>query len=236
MTVNKEMQKQLWTKGIVALSTLVLVIAVVIAATTAWFTKMTNVAGMEFSIAQWDFKANYQMDDFFVNVYEYYSLTENRAAPGTAGEIPIKLTASGSDTDVKYVIRVDRSGMEPEFQKRIFFYYMAGETRKYFTDVNVLEGTLGRESSEVVTLYWEWVYELEYGRTKTHQPGDRIEFLPAEGDTGYSDQDLVSVSYNVHESNEFDTRVGLNPGQYASQIIATVKIFGYQVEPERVVD
>ncbi|NCB52317.1 MAG: hypothetical protein EOM54_10600 [Clostridia bacterium] len=191
-----------------------LLVSVLIYATTAWFTKMVSVSGMEFSVAQWDFTANQTLDDMTINVYEYASLNGHLAAPGTAGYIPVLLSATHSDTDVVYYITVDESSMSQEFQDRIFFYYIdsGGVQRIFENDGNDMTGVIAHGTSTTITIYWEWIYELEF-----HVP---------EG------QELTEEQRQaIEDHNEFDTRVGQNPSLYASYMNATVRIAGVQAQP-----
>jgi hypothetical protein len=119
--------KPLRRKLLMLIISFLLLIAAVIYATSAWYTKMVSVADMEFKVARWDFAANQQLDDMVLNIYEYSTLNNQLVAPGTAGYIPIQLTAEGSDTDIDYYITVDKSKMSEEFKKRIRIYYKVGD-------------------------------------------------------------------------------------------------------------
>lgn len=191
-----------------------LLVAVLIYATTAWFTKMVSVTGMEFSVAQWDFAANQTVDDMIINVYEYATLNDNLAAPGTAGYIPMTLSATHSDTDVEYYVTVDKSTMSEEFQNRIYFYYLDsnGTRHEFMDDGNDMTGIIPHGTSISITIYWEWIYELEFdlqeGQQLTEEQQEAIE---------------------TH--NEFDTKVGENPSLYKQCMNAKVKIAGVQVVP-----
>jgi len=191
-----------------------LLVSVLIYATTAWFTKMVSVSGMEFSVAQWDFAANQTLDDMIINVYEYASMNGHLAAPGTAGYIPILLSATHSDTDVEYYVTVDDSSMSQEFRDRIYFYYIdsGGVQHVFENDGNDMTGVITRGTSTTITIYWEWIYELEFN-------------LP-EGQELTEEQQQA-----IEDHNEFDTRVGQNPSLYAVYMNATVRIAGVQVEP-----
>ena len=206
--------KALRTKLILLIISILLLAAVAIYATTAWFTKMVSVSGMEFSVAKWDFTANQTLEDMVINIYEYASLNHNLAAPGTAGYIPIQLSATKSDTDVDYYITVDKSSMSEEFQDRLFFYFLDsdGNRHDFENEGNDLSGTLARGTTTTVIIYWEWIYELT--------------FVVPEGGELTEDQEAA-----IEAHNEFDTKVGKNPALYAQYMNAKIKIAGSQVVP-----
>jgi len=153
---------------------LIVLIAAVVYLTLGWYTKMTGVAYTEFTVARWDFTANYQIDDFEINVYEYDTPDgKNIAAPGTAGTLDIRLGADDSDTDVHFLVQIDKSTMSSEFQKRIYFYYEDedGEKQEFIYGVSSVEGTIKAGGFAFVTLYWEWVYDYaEYLDKSTKNP------------------------------------------------------------------
>jgi len=188
-----------------------LLIAAAVYATTAWFTKMVSAADMEFTVAKWDFTANQELQDMVINIYEYGSLNgENLVAPGTAGYIPIQLSAENSDTAVDYYVTVDKSQMSPEFQRRINIYYIGEDSVRhdFKNDGNDMRGTLPPHGLKTVIIYWEWIYELQAG------------------------SDGTPTQAEIDAFNEFDTEVGRNPELYAKYMNATIRIAGAQVKPE----
>ncbi len=199
----------------------VLLVSSFVYMTTAWYTKMVSTSGLQFEAAQWEFSANFAVSDQQLNVYEYSTLNQERAAPGTGGVIPIELAAYQSDTDVDYMISIDRSSMSDEFRQRIFFYYMDGQTKHYLhgspddpdAQAEPLKGTIQRtlpaedgkepETNKITVLvYWEWVYG------------------PKEG----SDDAIKAW-------DDFDTKVGKNPEMYAADMNAELSIVGTQSHP-----
>lgn len=209
------MNHVLQRKFMLLLLSTALLAAVVIFATVAWFTKMTSVSGLKFDVAQWDFTANQMIDDMVVNVYQYSTMADRVAAPGTAGYIPILLTATESETDIDYYITVNKSSMSQEFQDRIFFYYEDDmKNRHEFVNKGEdLSGTLPRGTTTVIYIYWEWIYEL---------------VLEPAGENGaHTAEQLASMA--AHD--RFDTLVGQNPSLYIPLMNATIQIAGVQVEP-----
>jgi hypothetical protein len=201
--------KPLRRKLVMLILSFLLLAAAVIYATNAWYTKMVSVADMEFEVARWDFAANQQLDDMVLNIYEYSTLHDQLVAPGTAGYIPIQLTALESDTDVNYYITVDKSPMSEEFKKRIRIYYKDGTGEHDFhNDGNDLSGVLIKGTETTVIIYWEWIYELN-----TDENGNPL------------------TAEQILANNEFDTEVGKNPELYVKDMNAIISIAGAQVKP-----
>ena len=201
--------RTIWKKAVLLGASALLLAAAVFYLTSAWYTKMVSVAGMEFSAAQWDFTASHTVDDMYINVYSYASLTTHKAAPGTAGYIPIVLSASESDSDVDFRITVDKSTMSEEFQQRFRFYYKTTEdgTETDFSDSSVeMTGTIPYRQSVTVHIYWEWLYEP----------------------TG---EDVTEEQ--IAAFNEFDTKVGQNPALYVQDMNARIRIAGAQAAPQQ---
>jgi hypothetical protein len=207
--------KPLRKKLIMLILSFLLLIAVVIYATTAWFTKMVSTANMKFTVAKWDFTADQMLDDMTLNIYDYASLNDNLVAPGTNGYIPIELSAKKSDSDVDYYITVDKSNMSDEFKQRINIYYLDADSVRhdFKNDGNDMSGTLARGTSTTITLYWEWIYEPTFTSTE--------------------DQALTDAEKQakLDAFNAYDTKVGKNPTLYAKYMNATIKIAGVQVVP-----
>ncbi len=221
--VNKAL-RAVYGKAVLVAVTLVLLLSVLVFFTVAWYTKMVSVSGMNFQAAQWDFTANFAIDQMVVSVYDYSSLSEDHAAPGALGYIPITLRAIQSDTDIQFTIQVDRSGMSEEFQERIFFFYYkldengdriqdenGQDLRFYFqgspTDPTVKENMVGvieKGQTLQVQVCWEWLYEAPESAT-----------------------DEQKLAWD-----EFDTQVGLNPELYAQDMYAKISIAGVEVNPQ----
>ncbi len=214
--LNKPL-KAATTKLILGGVALLLLLSTLIYMTYAWYTKMVSVSGMKFDVAKWDFNANYAQTDFYVNVYKYSTLTEKKVAPGTSGYIPLELGAGQSDTDVKYAISIDRSTMSPEFKERIFFYYEEGNKKIYIggapgeepstDDATPIEGTIKKNSSTELEIYWEWIYE----------------YVSPEG------EESEAAESNALAWDEFDTKVGKNPELYEGDMTAKLSVVGVEV-------
>ncbi len=232
MQLNKTLR--LFSVKVILLGvTVLLLLSSVIFLTMAWYTKMVSVSGMEFHAAQWDFTANYAVDHIEINVFEYATLEKGRAAPGTGGMIPLRLSAWQSDTDVEYAITIDRSQMSEEFRERIYFYYLVdevvvenGETvtkqkKVYFngspTDPEakdeILRGEIKKNGEMNMYIYWEWLYTAPASLTEGLEPAARLE---------------VEAAWD-----EFDTAVGKNPELYVQDMNAKISIVGVEVEPKQ---
>ncbi len=198
--------KDIKKRGLLMLVAIIVLAGIIIASSLAWYTKMVSIQSISFKLARWDYNANYQVDDLFVNVNEYTTIgyknpntgalipnsqispaTVRYAAPGTAGTISIRLSAANSNTDVNYSIKLDKSTMSSEFQKRIYFYYpkatAGGNLDQYGNQVtnggydwalfqygtvqNGPEGTIPFSTYEDMTLKWEWVYDYDEYLQKT---------------------------------------------------------------------
>lgn len=185
--------KDLKKKGILMLVSGLLLVCVLLYSSFAWYTKMTSVHSLVFNLAKWDFNANYQQDSFKVNVYEYSQINSQKAAPGTRGYIPLQLSANRSDADVDYTITVDSSTMSPEFQNRIYFYYLDDEDREVVfvaegEDKTSLIGSLEKNKKEVVNIYWHWLYDYN-------------EYLERNNETDYEMIELLQTLLDKNEDN-----------------------------------
>lgn len=208
--------KELKKKGILLLLSLLMLVAAGAYLTFAWYTKVTSVSGMEFNAAQWEFTANFEVDDIKVNVYSYTTSNKGMAAPGTAGVIPILLGAKQSDTDVDFEIYLDKSTMSPEFRERIYFY--TKETMKAeelfdsaatnTTGQQKIMGKIDANGETTVNIYWKWVYEYK------DVPG------------ADANDTAKSLAFD-----EFDTLVGKKPDLYEPYMSATLSIVGTQSSP-----
>ena len=205
---------ELKRKGILLLLSVLMLVSAGAYLTFAWYTKVTSVSSMTFEAAQWEFTANYEVSDFEINVNSYTTSNEGMAAPGTAGVIPIRLSATNSHTDVYYQIRLDKSTMDPRFQERIFFSKDAACTQSLETKDAYMDGVIdvgGSQKYVDVKIYWKWIYEF-----------DELEDIPV---------DVEPIEKNAAEFDAFDTQVGKNPELYEDMMSATITIVGTQRSP-----
>ncbi len=195
-------------KGILLAVSILLLLVVGIYFTLAWYTKMTSVGGMNFNVAKWDFDANYSIGDLYLNVYSYTHVNGGLAAPGTSGEMPILLSAEDSDTDISFLITIDKTTMSNEFQERIYFY-KDKEMQQMITPDSTITGIIDAGGTTTVKIYWKWIYEFSD--------------IP----TGYGTIENETAAL----FNEFDTAVGKRPDLYESKMNAAIRISGLQTDP-----
>ncbi len=98
----------------------------------AWYTRVTSTHAVTFEVADYELAINDNTDDeFIVNVYDYNNVrndsTEKTMAPGTAGYIPLRMSARHSDINVNYSI-VFKNRMPEELQKHIRFFYLVNKS------------------------------------------------------------------------------------------------------------
>ena len=169
-------RSQLKRKGLATLGALFLLVSVIIIGTVAWYTRVSNVTGMTMDVAKFDFNANYTTSDdvFLIDVGGYLSSTiaPGKAAPGTKGVIPIRMSSGDSETAVSYSLNLDFTEMADEFQNRLRFYYYTSDNALHVIDPatatqtsSAITGTLAATGQDGATkyeyIYWEWVYELD---------------------------------------------------------------------------
>ena len=167
---TKTFKKLAKRKGLTALAALLLLVAVAVIGTLAWYTRISQVTGMTMKAAQFDFNANKSQEDFILDVNAYTNIDNHLAAPGTGGVIPIRVEAADtqgnpSEIDADYTISIDFSDMADEFQNRIrFFYYTADGAEHQLSPKDTtagIQGTLTRGQAKYEYIYWEWVYKLD---------------------------------------------------------------------------
>lgn len=169
-------------KSLMLVFSVVLLAVAVVYFAYAWYTKMASVSSLQFDAAQWDYRANYQSGEVYVNVYKYSNVENQKVAPGTEGYIPVKLSATESDTDISFQLTVIKDSLSAMFGERLIFYYRNGDTNpayrkgynaatdKYsggytadslieFDDDHLLENTIKFGQEKQVTFYWRWVYD-----------------------------------------------------------------------------
>ena len=167
-------------KGLVLVASLALLVAVLIAGTVAWYTRVSNVTALNMNVAKFDFNANYAYKDFDVNVDEFKNITEGMAAPGSRGVVPLKIMATASDVDVTYSIGLNFTEMDDRFKERIRFYWFSkdasGNPKMHVIDPatsvqtdNYIKGIIAAGNNPSTPaekkynyefIYWEWIYDL----------------------------------------------------------------------------
>lgn len=153
-------------KALLALASMGLLVIVLVYGTIAWYTNIANVTGLTFDVANFDFTVNYAADNFIIQIDDYLNVKDSKAAPGTGGVIPIKVSATG-DVGATYAINLDFSDMAPEFMERIRFFYYTYDSNTGYTehvlDENAedIDGTITAAGSVTEYIYWEWMYTAD---------------------------------------------------------------------------
>ncbi len=90
----------------------------------AWYTRVSNIHAVTFDVADYELAVNDNTDnEFLVNVYSYANVTEKKAAPGTSGYIPLRMSARHSGIDVDYEIIWENMMLE-DLKTHIRFFYL----------------------------------------------------------------------------------------------------------------
>ena len=257
-TENENTKKSLTRKSILLIATGALLLVLLVVGAAAWYTRLTTVNKLTLDAANFDFKANYTDEDFIIYASDYINLEEKLAAPGTIGVVPLLVSAQDSDVDVQYTIKVDCSGMDSEFRRRIrYFYFDKDGNEKTFDGTNCISGTIARGTHEpqYEYVYWEWVYELspesyylpdqnqwkfnneaEYPYIASDSEAfDRFDTSIGEGDF---DDRYVSPDGSVYEKISQERPDGTTYVLYAYQgaMEAQIKVSGAQATPKHVED
>lgn len=242
-------------KSVMLFVSLALLITAAVFLTFAWYTKMTSVSNAQFDLAQWDFRAEFQSGEVIANVYQSAQVSNNKVAPGTEGEIPLRLLATQSNTDVDFYIIVDNvTETSPEFQQRLIFYYRNGDTSEDFqktgTDITadtlfkfdygqsqILAGKITKGEYKDVTIYWRWVYDFQEAVVKgsARKPDN---MTAAQWNTLVADaKNKGNIEfYDKYPElcaawDEFDTQVGKYPEAFEDDMNVKFRIIGAEPKP-----
>ncbi|MBQ7646832.1 MAG: hypothetical protein IJS94_06145 [Clostridia bacterium] len=236
----KRIKKTTRRQIILAVGALMVVVVLIFALTSAWYTNVSKVNSLRFKTEAWGFDVDK------INV----SGNSISIAPGMSGIIPISIDNSDNAEKVKVFVTVSKTQMDTELQKRIFFYADTTDTvnsetvaKKYLgsTDADYYEYLLlpgeqlilNDDYYSDVPIKWEWVYDM-LGFYFRGTVGDEMviydEFLrPIEydldkavfdinGDQGTGQ--LLSVDgipaenvlYNISSTDGYDGRVDFSAG------------------------
>ena len=162
------MKKMVRRQAILAGATLLIVVILLFAMTSAWYTNVSKVSSLTFRAEAWGFDPeNISVSDHTVNV-----------APGTSGIVPLTIDNTSSSDSVRVYVTASKLQMErDELRKRIFFYadtsrvvenenvsrIYLGATEEDSYDYTLLPGMeliLSDEYHSDVPIKWEWVYDM----------------------------------------------------------------------------
>lgn len=236
---EKALRVQLTKKGAAALLSMTMLVAVGIAGTVAWYTRVAEVSGITMEAAKYDLRANYVTEHLVVYAADYLD-TGTKAAPGVTGVIPVRISAESSDLDSRYSLGLDFSSMSNEFQRHICFYYYTKDGDNYvkhylnpgdlYGEGNI-KGTVAKgEGKEVYEyIYWTWVYELS---NELYLNNER-EWVSG----GETPSDADNDENGIGDFDDFDARIGLGEcdiqftGQFPGELAdTTVYADGYNGE------
>lgn len=165
-TRMRQMKKAVRFQIFLAVGSLLVVAVLIFAMTSAWYTNVSKMSSLLFSVDVW----GYSSDNISVS-NEVFSI-----APGASGIIPISIDNSGVNEKVKVNVSVSKSSMNSELKQRIFFFADTSKTVNNETVSRLyLGGTEDNSFSYVllpghelimtsdyyndVPLKWQWVYD-----------------------------------------------------------------------------
>lgn len=108
---------------------LLLVIVLIFAMSVAWFTNVAQTGGLQFQTEAWGFDIE--------NIKISQTGAMYQLSPGSVGFVPLTIDNSSSSSAVNAVVNIDKTGIRPEMQQRIFFYVDAAETYSFGTNDEV---------------------------------------------------------------------------------------------------
>lgn len=169
--VLKRVRKNVYQQAALAVFMVVLIAVVIFATTAAWYTNVAETSGLVFDVSAWGFGGIVTEDTYI------------QAAPGDEGII--ELTAENdSDSVMAVSVNISKLAMDPEMQKRLYFYvdtpravtYTDGDGEKqteiaeriYLNNSGGYTYTLFNHNDLILTetvhngplLKWHWVYDV----------------------------------------------------------------------------
>jgi len=162
-TVLEVMRKNVVRQAALAVLLILQLVVLLFAITAAWYTNIVQTSDLVFETAVWGFEGSVQLGDEPI-----------KAAPGDEGLIPFT-AVNDSDEITEVSVNISKINMDPEMQKRIYFYadtervwngeitqrVYLGNTASY---TYIMPGrgqlTLSEEVCDDIPLMWQWVYDL----------------------------------------------------------------------------
>lgn len=183
--VVSEAKKRIYKQAGLALTAILVTVALLFAMSTAWYSNVLEAGSLTFQAEKWELNADHVSSNG--NVV---------AQPGARGILPVSYKNT-SDSIVNAYVNVSKEQMEVPLQKRIYFYtetpYTVGSgenaenvARRYLTNsaaapytvLSMGQLTMSDDFCTVDTpIYWEWVYDLlgYYVRLEPTDDGSVIE-------------------------------------------------------------
>lgn len=156
-------RKRIIIQAVIAIQTIIITVLLVFGMSAAWYTNVLQTSGLHFEAEAWGFDGEVFVTGDPIS-----------AAPGKSDIVGLRVTNAGKDM-VDVSVRVSKDQMEPEMQKRLFFYVDATDSRNGETMERVYVNSrdsytytmladskliLTDEQSNDVPLKWEWVYDM----------------------------------------------------------------------------
>ncbi|MBR6920835.1 MAG: hypothetical protein IKH51_01440, partial [Clostridia bacterium] len=162
----RQMKKAVRYQIVLAAGTLLVVIVLVFAMTSAWYTNVAKTSSLSFTVDSW----GYSPENITVSNEAF------TVAPGTSGIIPLTIDNSSGDEQVKITVTVSKDAMASEIKQRLYFYadksdtvngeevfrlYLGGtEADSYvYTIMPGQQLITSGENKNDVSLKWTWVYD-----------------------------------------------------------------------------
>lgn len=166
--VVSEAKKRIYKQAGLALTAILVAVALLFAMSTAWYSNVLEAGSLTFQAEKWELNADHVSSNG--NVV---------AQPGARGILPVSYKNT-SDSIVNAYVNVSKEQMEVPLQKRIYFYtetpytvgsgenaetvarrYLTNSTAAPYTVLSMGQLTMSDDFCTVDTpIYWEWVYDL----------------------------------------------------------------------------
>ncbi len=183
--VVSEAKKRIYKQAGLALTAILVTVALLFAMSTAWYSNVLEAGSLTFQAEKWELNADHVSSNG--NVV---------AQPGARGILPVSYKNT-SDSIVNAYVNVSKEQMDVPLQKRIYFYtetpytvgsgenaetvarrYLTNSTAAPYTVLSMGQLTMSDDFCTVDTpIYWEWVYDLlgYYVRLEPTDDGSVIE-------------------------------------------------------------
>lgn len=183
--VVSEAKKRIYKQAGLALTAILVTVALLFAMSTAWYSNVLEAGSLTFQAEKWELNADHVSSNG--NVV---------AQPGARGILPVSYKNT-SDSIVNAYVNVSKEQMDVPLQKRIYFYtetpytvgsgenaetvarrYLTNSTAAPYTVLSMGQLTMSDDFCTVDTpIYWEWVYDLlgYYVRLEPTNDGSVIE-------------------------------------------------------------
>lgn len=189
--VVSEAKKRIYKQAGLALTAILVTVALLFAMSTAWYSNVLEAGSLTFQAEKWELNADHVSSNG--NVV---------AQPGARGILPVSYKNT-SDSIVNAYVNVSKEQMDVPLQKRIYFYtetpytverkgnvegesnketvarrYLTNGTVAPYTVLSMGQLTMSDDFCTVDTpIYWEWVYDLlgYYVRLEPTNDGSVIE-------------------------------------------------------------